>query len=358
MLRKIVAFALVLIIGIQMISVCSYAADESGSPKHIPRVVSIVFDDSGSMYKNTDRWAYTSYAMQSFAAMMGSQDVLYITYLNAPVGTVKVDLSDGAKSKTVRDFYSIMFGGSTPNKVESGIECLRREYANYKANAKYYLVVMADGELDSGLGELSTVIKAASASVEASLSGADAQTVYFSMKSGDKTKIPGVTSHFAASSDEIVGALKNVSAEIMGRSEVKHKIEKEKLSFTLQYPALSIAVFAQKENSSFGNFKAKVQKNGKNLSCQVGNYDVNCPTEIIKNLEHTVYQEKIPENPPGGVVSLITNGGNSLAKGDYTIDVSGYDLVADDVVVLVEPAVRIGCEYILNDDDDAITFAF
>lgn len=356
MLKKIVAFALALLVGLQAFSVCSNAANESGSPKHIPRVVSIVFDDSGSMYKNTDRWAYTSYAMQSFAAMMGSQDVLYITYLNAPVGTVKVDLSDGVKSKNVRDFYSIMFGGGTPNRVEKGVDCLRKEYANYKENAKYYLVVMADGELDSGLGELSTVIKSAAATAEATLHDAEFETVYFSMKSGDKTEIPGVTSHFAASSEKIVGALKNVSAEIMGRSEVKHKVENGKLSFTLQYPALSIAVFAQKENGNFEKFKASVQKDGKPLSCQVGNYNVNCPTEIVKNLEHTVYQEVIPQNPPAGVVSLITDGGNPLAKGDYTIDVSGYDLVTDDIVVLVEPAVRIGCKYILNDDDNAITF--
>ena len=354
--KKICSFILILALCFQMVSVCVFAAEDQGSPKHIPRVVSIVFDDSGSMYKNSDRWAYTSYAMQSFAAMMGSDDILYITYLNAPVGTQKVDLSNGAKHKTVSDFSKIMFGGGTPDRVQKAADCLEREYANYKSNAKYYLVVMSDGELDSGLGLLSDSISAASAKTAAKLSGADFETIYFSMKKDDNTTIPGVASHFASTSDEITDALKDVSADIMGRTEVSHSVSSGKLSFTLQYPALSIAVFAQKQNGNFDNFKAVVQKDGKNLSCQVGNYPIKCPTTIVKNLNSSVYQEKIPENPPSGVVSLITNGGNSLPKGNYTVDVSGCDLQTKDVVVLVEPAVRIGCKYRLNDDDDTITF--
>ncbi len=356
MVKRVFSFFLGLLLCFQMVSLCAFAADDAGSPKHIPRVVSIVFDDSGSMYNDTDRWAYTSYAMQSFAAMMGSEDVLYITYLNAPAGTVKADLSDGAKNKTVSGFYDIMFGGGTPDRVQKGAECLEQEFAKYKTNAKYYLVVMADGELNSGLGKLSDRVKTVSAETKAKLAGADFETVYFSMKSGDNAGISGVTSHYAATSGEIVNALKTVSADIMGRTEVSHTVSGGKLSFTLQYPALSIAVFAQKQNGNFENFKTTVQKDGKNLSCQVGNYNVKCPTKITKNLLSTVYKEKIPTNPPAGVVSLISNGGNALAKGAYTVDISGYDLQKDDVVVLVEPAVRIGCKYRLNDDDDTISF--
>ena len=55
--KKILAFILAFILCLQMISVCTFATEDSGSPKHIPRIVSIVFDDSGSMYKNSDRWA-------------------------------------------------------------------------------------------------------------------------------------------------------------------------------------------------------------------------------------------------------------------------------------------------------------
>lgn len=354
--KRMLAFCLTVILCFQLLPVWAVAAEDAGSPKHIPRVVSIVFDDSGSMYENTDRWAYTSYAMQSFAAMMGSEDVLYITYLNGPAGTVKVDLSDGAKGATVSGFANIVFGGGTPNKVQQGAECLTREYAKYKSGAKYYLVVMADGELDSGLGKLSDKIAEAAASSKAALAGADFETVYFSMKSGDSADIPGAASHFAASSDKIVDTLKNVSADIMGRTAVKHTVSGNDLTFTLQYPALSIAVFAQKKNGDFKTFRATVKKDGKTLSCDVGNYSVKCPTKITKNTSASIFQEKIPENPPAGVVSLITNGGNPLAKGTYTVDVSGYGLQNSDVVVLVEPAVRIGCKYTLNDDDNQITF--
>lgn len=354
--KKILALFLASILCLQMISVCAFAAEDAGSPKHIPRIVSIVFDDSGSMYNNSDRWAYTSYAMQAFAAMMGKDDVLYITYLNAPAGTVKVDLSDGAKNATVSGFANIMFGGGTPNKVQKGADCLTKEYAKHKTNAKYYLVVMADGELDSGLGKLSDKIAAAASSTKAALAGADFETVYFSMKSGDNSNIPGVTSYFAASSNQIVNTLKTVSADIMGRTAVDHSVSGGTLSFNLKYPVLSIAVFAQKKDGDFQNFRASVKKDGKTPACQVGNYSVKCPTTIIKNTNATQHKEVIPSEPPAGVVSLITNNGNPLEKGTYSIDISGYDLQKDDIVVLVEPAVRIGCKYRLNDDDTEITF--
>ena len=354
--KRVLSLFLAVFLCFQALSVCVSAAEDAGSPKHIPRVVSIVFDDSGSMYKNTDRWAYTSYAMQSFAAMMGSEDVLYITYLNGPAGTVKVDLSDSAKPKTVSGFSDIVFGGGTPNRVRRGADCLTKEYATYGDSAKYYLVVMADGELDSGEGVLSESIRDVTGATKTALGGADFQSIYFSMKSGDKTQVDGVSSHFASTSDKIVSTLKDVSADIMGRTAVSHEVSGNTLSFTLKYPALSIAVFAQKQNGDFASFQAAVQKDGKALSCQVGNYSVKCPTKITKNTSTTVYKEKVPTNPPAGVVSLITNSGNPLAKGTYTVDISGYDLKKDDVVVLVEPAVRIGCQYFLNNDDAAITF--
>lgn len=351
--KRVFAFILACLLCLQVVSVSTLAVEDAGSPKHIPRVVSVVFDNSGSMFENTDRWAYTSYAMQAFAAMMGSEDVLYVTYLNGPAGTVKVDLSGSGKHTSVADFGKIIFGGGTPNKVQNGADCLIREYGQHKDNAKYYLVVMADGELNSGEGILADHIATVTASTKLALPDADFNTIYFSMKSGDNAQIAGATSYFASSSDQIVNTLKNVSAEIMGRTAVNHKVSGNQLSFDLKYPALSIAIFAQKQNGDFSGFRASVQLGGKNLACQVGNYSIQCPTEIIKNQSYT---EVKPTNPPAGVVSLLTNNGNPLAKGSYTVDLSGYDLQSGDVVVLVEPAVRIGCQYFLNDDDNAITF--
>ncbi|MBE6960480.1 MAG: hypothetical protein E7448_07160 [Ruminococcaceae bacterium] len=314
-----------------------------------------MFDDSGSMYKDTDRWAYTSYAMQAFAAMMGQEDVLYVTYLNGSK-KVKADLSSGGKDKTISGFQSVMFGGGTPDRVQEGADCLTAEYAKYKTNAKYYLVVMSDGELDSGSGQLASRVRTVDAATKAKLAGADFETIYFSMKSKDDGGISGITSHYAASSEKIVDALKKVSADIMGRTTISHSVSGKTLTFTLPYPALNIAVFSQKQNGNFANFNAGLKVNGKTVSCQAGHYNVVCPTQIVKNYNTSVFEEKVPDNPPAGVVSLFSSSAAPLEKGTYTMDLSGYDLSQNDIVVLVEPAVRIGCQYRLNDDDDFIAF--
>ena len=297
-MKKILSVVLILLFVAQIFSGTVFAANESGSPKHIPRIVSVVFDDSGSMYKDTDRWAYTSYAMQAFVAMMGDEDVLYVTYLNAPAGTVKINLSNSAKQGNIENIEKTMFGGGTPNKLQNGAECLKEEYSNYGNNAKYYLVVLADGLLDAGQGDMAEGLKNVSSSTAAALSGADFETIYFSMLEKANLNISGVTSHNATTGDQIVNVLRDISADILGRTKIDHSVSGGKLSFELEYPALSVAIFVQKENAEFSNVRVPITKNGAGVSYDTGVYYVDCPTEIVKNTSTTVYNEKIHTNPP------------------------------------------------------------
>ncbi len=361
-MKKILSVVLILLFVAQIFSGTVFAANESGSPKHIPRIVSVVFDDSGSMYKDTDRWAYASYAMQAFVAMMGEEDVLYVTYLNAPTGTVKINLSNSAKQGNIDNIEKTMFGGGTPNKLQNGAECLKEEYSNYGNNAKYYLVVLADGELTDSPIDMSEALETVSSSTVDALSGADFETVYFAMYNDENKNniifenIPGVTGHSAKDGNEIVNALRDISADIMGRTKIDHSVSGGKLSFELEYPALSVAIFVQKENAEFSNVRVPITKNGAGVSYDTGVYYVDCPTEIVKNTSTTVYNEKIPTNPPSGFVTLIENGNSSIAKGSYSIDFSAYGISTKDLVVLVEPAVKIGCKYFIGDSTNAMTF--
>lgn len=351
-MKRIISVLLAVFLILQVMCVAAFSVSGTDSPKHIPRIVSVVFDDSGSMYNETDRWAYTSYAMQAFVAMMGEEDVLYITYLNAKSDPVKVTLSKSGKQSYIDTIEKAMFGGGTPNRLSKGKDCLVTEYASYGKNAKYYLVVMADGSLDVGdmLEELSDVTKEA----VNELSGADFESVYFSMKGN--LKVPGVNNKVASSGNEIVEVLREISADIMGRTIVKTAGTGGKISFDLKYPALSIAVFVQKTNSAFTNVKVPVTYNGKSASYEISTFYLDCPTKINKNPNHTKYQEKIPSSPPSGFVSLISNGDKSISKGSYTIDFSSYNISNSNVVVMVEPAVRIDCQYFIGDSTKPISF--
>ncbi|MBQ8697226.1 MAG: hypothetical protein IJ519_05845, partial [Clostridia bacterium] len=54
--------------------------DSRAESLYIRKIVSVVYDDSGSM--TGDKWAYANYAMQTFCGMLNSEDQLYITYMS------------------------------------------------------------------------------------------------------------------------------------------------------------------------------------------------------------------------------------------------------------------------------------
>lgn len=351
-MKRIISFLLAIILTIQFFCFTAFSISDSGSPRHIPRIVSVVFDDSGSMYNETDRWAYTSYAMQAFSAMMGSEDVLYVTYLNSASSSKRLDLSKSGKQETINKIENTVFGGGTPNKLQDGANCLTKEYSNYKNNAKYYLVVMADGSLDKG--DMATSLSSVAQKTRQALDGADFEAIYFSMKGS--LSIPSVVSKSASTGNEIVNVLRDISADIMGRTKVTCSGSGGRVSFDLKYPALSIAVFVQKTNSSFSNVRVPITQNGKSVSFETNTYYLDCPSQINKNQNHTKYTEKNPTSPPYGFVSLITNGSNSVPKGSYTIDLSAYDISNENIVVMVEPAVRIDCKYYIGDSVEPISF--
>ncbi|MBE6688496.1 MAG: hypothetical protein E7588_04345 [Ruminococcaceae bacterium] len=356
-MKKICTLFTVLLFALLLYTAVS-AAEESASPRHIPRVVSIVFDDSGSMYEETDRWAYTSYAMQAFTAMMGDGDVLYITYLNDPRETVRMEfakLGKTDKQKIINDFSNTMFGGSTPDKLAVGAAQLEKEYERCGDGAKYYLVAMADGELDRG--EFSSSLPQAASDVKMKLGNADFEAIYFSMAS--KQTISGVECYYATTGEEIVSRLKEVSADIMGRTDITDSctVSGGKLSFELKYPALSVTLFIQKNDTVFENVTIPIQKDGKDAFYEADTYYVNCPGKIVKNPNKTQYNEKIPKTLPHGFVTLITDQSSFVAKGKYEIDISQYNLSKNDIVVLAEPAVRVGCKYYPGDSEEPRDFS-
>ena len=77
-MRKLIALTAVLAI---ILSTFTYSpASASEKSTYIKKIVSLVYDDSGSMLG--DKWAYANYAVQTFCGMLNSEDQLYITYMS------------------------------------------------------------------------------------------------------------------------------------------------------------------------------------------------------------------------------------------------------------------------------------
>ena len=368
-MKRIIYLLIALLLAVSVVTVCSVAADETDSPKHIPRVVSIVFDDSGSMFRDndaadsgTDRWAYASYAMQTFVAMMDPTDVLYVTYINANGGTpqlIKLSNVDDRKAE-IEKIRTMTFGGTTPNKLDTAAERLVYEYGKRKNDAIYYYVVMADGVLNRNDGDFASDLPKTVDSLKASLDGAELGAIFFEM--GESINVGSkVRKKEAATGKKIVTALNEVSTEIMGRTDITKSCEVTdgQLSFRLDYPAYSVTVFAQKTDGTFENVTLEMKKGDSAAGYHVDTYPVSCPEKFADSYVNdgtafTVrdpdakdgYKSTVhPKNPPKGFVSTFTNANGVISKGSYTVDLSKYGLEKKDLFVLVEPAVRVGCIY-------------
>ena len=115
---------------------------------YIRKIVSVVYDDSGSMCGN--KWAYANYAMQSFCGMLNSEDQLYITYMSRSqvdqnYEPEKIDLSSEGIQDSVDSIRKHKDSGSTP------FEAVKKAYDKLKSiddsnpNTQYWLVVITDG---------------------------------------------------------------------------------------------------------------------------------------------------------------------------------------------------------------------
>ena len=78
----------------------------SAESLYIRKIVSVVYDDSGSMVGS--KWAYANYAMQAFCGMLNSEDQLYITYMTkAGVYNYEPEKIDLSSSGIQNSVYSI-----------------------------------------------------------------------------------------------------------------------------------------------------------------------------------------------------------------------------------------------------------
>ena len=104
--------ALILIFSFCIINVSATSNTEG---KTIKKVVSIVYDDSGSMKNNNEDWAYASYSLQNLMGLMNSQDELSVVKMSNPTQTVGFDLStNSSRAEGIKTVEGWGARGGTP----------------------------------------------------------------------------------------------------------------------------------------------------------------------------------------------------------------------------------------------------
>ena len=112
------------------------------------RAIAIVFDNSGSMYESGNQaWCRATYAMEVFASMLNSGDVLQIypmwpitigdkTYtMEAPF-----QITDAKQASTIRDIFTADASGTPIESIDCAASGLQKVQADKK-----YMIVLTDG---------------------------------------------------------------------------------------------------------------------------------------------------------------------------------------------------------------------
>lgn len=338
-MKKLLSMLLaIVLVGSVMLSVPLSVSAES---LYIRKIVSVVYDDSGSM--NGNKWAYANYAMQSFCGMLNSEDQLFITYMSQSTNYTpkKIDLSAGGIQNSVDTIRGHEDSGLTPySAVEAAYNKLK-SVNDSNPNTQYWLVVITDGVFN----ECTTMSSADKKrflnenfnnyTENVMPNGTNPQVTFLGIGSNvvlpDENQEKGIFTYSASNADGIIDAMSDMADRISGRTRLQRtdikQIDAKTVQVSSSIPLLNIAVFTQ-------GTQAKV------TGAVYGNKTA-IPISRKVSLSYSGYSDLV------GGAFLLGDSQTVIGSGTYTVTFDrAVDL--DDVIILFEPALEVRMFFTLN----------
>ena len=308
------------------------------------RVVSLVYDDSGSM-RNNDRWKYANYALQSLVALLDEKDKFSYVPMSKPNDPLNISLTKDKRQTEIEGIGAWKTYLNTPfSAVETAMQSIKKE-ADIDGKREFWLIVLTDGafndlEKDKVGGKEQITQKLAQFKKEMDVKKISLHPVLITMeedlgqqekaqlntfKEIWKKEINGVTMP-SSGEDGIVKSVNQVAALVANRdpfssveSIVKTKVVGKKVEITTPFPLKRMTLVRQ--------------------SPSLSNYQV---TQISKPLQ---LQSSFSIHAPGeaklfgNIVHISTENKEVIKPGTYTIEVD-RDIEKEGLQVLVEPALN------------------
>lgn len=350
-ISRALAFVFAFVVLAQIAAVPIY-----GSENEPKRVINLVYDDSGSMIysgEKVDRWCQAKYAMEVFAAMLGSNDTMNIYYMSEFEGdgnwesSITLKGSDGAKANVSKLHDNVTEAGNTPfASVTSAYDDLK----NVKADEKW-LVVLTDGQFQN-IGSISDYFKNVPS---------DIKVMFLSMGADAPAKsaiVPEGKSNIfyakAESSKDIFGQIIGICTRVFN----SNKLAVSKNSFSFDVPMSQLVIFAQGEDVKIGSMSNSDGKKFSSASTVTVKY-----SEKATSGSNTNYQDPIVNKELKGIVATFDG---DFSAGDYKLDISGANTVeiyykpnVDIAAYLVdEKGVEVETNEHLRSGDFTINFGF
>ena len=302
------------------------------------KVVSIVYDDSTSMFENNQlKWAYANYAMQSFAGMLNKEDVLMMTYMSAvdKGNKTPVTIDTANREKSVEDIRRHSDANSTPlGAIDAAYNSLAA-HRDGNASTQYWLVIMTDGVFNKT--ELSVVEKKLCELADKKMSnGTLPKIVYLSMCDSQGSFTPAdnlrknITVKKADDAKQIAGMISGISDEVSGRFSVDESeisiVNETTVKVTSEIPLINIGVLTQFSKASV----TAAQVDGGGALTVESNVGTRYPDVRGRKTDSTLI----------GNVALIGNGGSNVPAGTYTITFS-EPIDKKNIDIMFEPALEL-----------------
>lgn len=302
------------------------SGDTVTSPK---KIISVVYDDSGSMAG--ERWTYANYSLQTLTSLLNTQDELYVTYMSDPSDAKKISLTDIQDSvDKIRDKED------SHNTPEESIDTAVGKLESIKgsdATTQYWLIIMTDGAINEMSNESELQKKIDSVKNKKMDNGSSMYIDYLGM--GDAWNIKADEANglysFKATDDKILDVMKALANQISGRIEVDSaditQVDKKTVKVHSELPLYSLSVLSQESDAKVLSAKAENELDvERNISLNA------------TDLKNGIKKEKMFGN-----AAVISNGSKAIYQGDYTINFS-KKVDVKNLTFLYEPAI----EFIVN----------
>lgn len=342
-------FALILGFCMLLSMIPLVSADTGDEVKAAKKIISVAYDDSSSMFG--DRWIYTNYAAQALAALLNSQDELYITYMSDPYNARSFNLTDldssvsAIRTRTTSTEYT---DGAALDTAKKKLDSI----SETDPSTQFWLIIFTDGDINTN-GSLLPRLKDFKGSQMSN--GSTLNVVYLAMgasttrgKDVDDSK-NALYGRDADDDSQITQAMSDVANLISGRITADNvkQVNDTTISFESKLPLYSISVLTQESSATVTSAKAPEE----NLT-------------IDRNIALSSTSE-----PSGrataqllGNAAVITRSDSSgtnqlISAGTYTITFS-EPVDIKNLVVQYEPAIGMDMlitkDGVLLDDTDSI----
>lgn len=302
------------------------------------KIVSIVYDDSGSMHLNEQlKWAYANYAMQAFAGMLNKEDILMINYMSSVQqgNNTPVTIDTSNRENSVNMIRTHTTSGDTPFAAIDAAHKNLKSYHDNNSNTQYWLVVMTDGEFNST--ELSKVENKLNNIADDQMpNGSSPQIIYLSMCDTQNSFTPkdnlksNIRVKRADEAKDIAATISDISDEISGRYSVANSeiklVNDTTIEVSSKIPLVNIGVLTQFSEAQVIDVKVD---NGTNITIE-SNVGIRYPEAADRKTDTSLT----------GNVALIGNGNTNIPAGTYTITFS-TPIKKENVDIMFEPAIEL-----------------